>query len=100
MGSKDETAGNQLCQLQRAADGTYALKIRVPDRLVSPGSDRYLVIAGVSFDYGGEALKAALDANTALTRRLHRDSRGWRAFVSFNHPPTKTLTLDAAHGRV
>ncbi|MGF6757356.1 IS200/IS605 family accessory protein TnpB-related protein [Paraburkholderia sp. GAS42] len=100
VGSKDETAGNQLCQLQRAADGTYALKIRVPDRLVSPGGDKYLVIAGVSFDYDDEALNAALDTNTALTWRLHRDSRGWRAFVSFNHSLAETLTLDATHGTV
>jgi hypothetical protein len=36
VGSKDETAGNRLCQLQKNDEKTYALKIRVPDWLISP----------------------------------------------------------------
>ncbi|SFU25896.1 MerR family regulatory protein [Paraburkholderia aspalathi] len=98
VGSKDETAGNQLCQLQRTADGAYALKIRVPDRLLSPRDDRYLVICDVIFDYDRAALGTALEANVALSWRLHRDERGWRAFVSFNHPAAEKSSLDVAHG--
>jgi hypothetical protein len=44
VGSKDETAGNQLCQLHRAAHGLYTLKIRVPDRLLAAGDAKYLAI--------------------------------------------------------
>jgi hypothetical protein len=48
----------------------------VPHWLVSPGSDKYLIIAHVTFDFDREALDAALGANTALIWRLHRDERG------------------------
>jgi IS605 OrfB family transposase len=37
VGSKDETAGNQLCQLRQTADGHYQLKVRVPDCLRNRG---------------------------------------------------------------
>jgi hypothetical protein len=100
VGSKDETAGNQLCQLQRAADGRYTLKIRVPDRLLWAGNTKYLVVDDVRFDYDSEALSTALEANIALSWRLHRDKRRWRAFVSFNHQPAQKITLGAAHGAV
>ncbi|WP_246217279.1 transposase [Paraburkholderia panacisoli] len=100
VGSKDETAGNQLRRLHGAADGTYTLKIRVPDRLISPGGDRYLLVGNVTFGYDREALDAALEANVTLSWRLHRDERGWRAFVSFNHEPAERTKLDAAHGAV
>ena len=39
VGSKDETAGNQLCQLRKADDGAYTLKIRAPDRLLASGDE-------------------------------------------------------------
>jgi hypothetical protein len=100
VGSKDETAGNQLCQLQRAVSGGYALKVRVPDRLLSSGDDMYLIVSDVRFGYDREALDAALDAGTALSWRLHRDERGWRAFVSFNHQLADKTTLDVAHGAI
>lgn len=67
VGSKDETAGNQRCQLQRTVNGTYALKIRAPDRLLSPGDNRYLVVCDVTFDYDRAALDTALEANVALS---------------------------------
>jgi len=37
---------------------------------------------------------------TALSWRLHRDERGWRAFVSFVHQPANNGTLDAEHGAI
>ena len=48
VGSKDETAGNQLCQLSKTGDGTHALKIGVADRLLAPGDEKYLVIDNVA----------------------------------------------------
>ena len=100
VGSKDETTGNQLCQLRKTGDGTYALKIRVPDRLLAPRDEKYLVIDNVAFAYDHEALDAALEAGTALSWRLHRDERGWRAFVSFNHQPAERVTLDTEYGAI
>ncbi|AMV48420.1 transposase [Paraburkholderia caribensis] len=100
VGSKDETAGNQLCQLRKTDDRTYSLKIRIPDRLLATGDEKYLVINHVAFAYDYEALDVALEAGTALSWRLHRDERGWRAFVSFNHPPAERVTLDTEFGTV
>ena len=100
VGSKDETAGNQLCQLHRAANGKFLLKIRVPDRLLSAGDDKYLLIDNVAFGYDQEALDKALDSNIALSWRLHRDERGWRAFVSFNHQPAEVISLNVQHGAI
>lgn len=79
VGSKDETAGNQLCQLSKTGDETYTLKIRIADRLLASGEEKYLVVDNVAFAYDHEALDAALEAGTALSWRLHRDERGWRA---------------------
>lgn len=100
VGSKDETGGNQLCQLRKSGDARYSLKIRVPDRLLGPGDETYLVIDEITFDYDRKALDAALEAATALTWRLHRDERGWRAFVSFDHPPAARVTHDTSYGTV
>ncbi|ASL47827.1 hypothetical protein bAD24_III10550 [Burkholderia sp. AD24] len=100
VGSKDETAGNQLCQLHGHADGTYSLRIRIPDQLRLPDTGKYLVIDHVTFGYDRTALDKALDAGTALTWRLHRDERGWRACVSFDHQRAPERTLDVAYGGV
>ncbi|MGB8416417.1 transposase [Paraburkholderia sp.] len=100
VGSKDETAGNLTCQLHVATDDTYELKVRVPNQLLLPGDNKYLVVRDVTFGYDREALDAALKANTALTWRLHRDKRGWRAFVSFKHRPAEKSSLDVAHGAI
>ncbi|WP_436197018.1 hypothetical protein [Paraburkholderia hospita] len=100
VGSKDETAGNQLCQLHGNADRTYSLKIRIPDRLRLPDDRAPLVIDQVTFDYDRAALEAALNAGTALGWRLHRDERGWHAFLSFDHKPAPKTTLDLMYGAV
>ncbi|WP_144141145.1 hypothetical protein [Paraburkholderia sp. BCC1884] len=45
VGSKDETAGNQLCQLHKPDDDHYQLKVRVPDCPHNKGERNYLVSA-------------------------------------------------------
>jgi hypothetical protein len=100
VGSTDETAGNQLCQLHGNADRMYSLKIRIPDRLRLPDDRASLVIDQVTFDYDRAALEAALNAGTALGWRLHRDERGWHAFLSFDHKPAPKTTLDLMCGAV
>jgi IS605 OrfB family transposase len=110
VGSKDETAGNQLCTAKRQKDGTLTLRVRMPDALV-PKHGKYLEIHGVKFEYGQDVIDAALNDNEArrilksikssetklygqaITYRFLRDKKGWRVFVSTARPqiPIKTL---------
>ena len=102
LGSRDETAGCQLCVASIADDGTLTLRLRLPDCLAEQHG-KYLVIEGVRFAYGHEQVLAALGSNAdyAAYRREHgeraaratelgqansyrfkRDGKGWRVFVS------------------
>jgi len=110
VGSKDETAGNQLCTATRKKDGTFTLRVRMPDALVSKHG-KYVEIYGVKFEYDQDIINAALNDNEArrllknlkrqshksygqaITYRFLRDEKGWRVFVSTARPqvPIKTL---------
>ena len=102
LGSRDETAGCQLCVAAVAGDGTLTLRLRMPDCLVGQ-YDKYLVMPGVRFAYGHEQVLAALGSNAeyaeyrrehgekaaratnlgqAISYRFKRDGKGWRVFVS------------------
>ena len=102
MGSRDETAGCQLCVATIAEDGSLNLRVRMPDALAEQHG-KYLLIQNVRFAYGHEQLLAALQSNAEYTRcrrehgekaarstklgqaisyRFKRDGRGWRVFVS------------------
>ena len=99
LGSRDETAGCQLCVASIAEDGSLTLRLRLPDSLV----DRHVTISGVRFAYGHEQALAALESNAdyaarrrehgekparatglgqAISYRFKRDDRGWRVFVT------------------
>ena len=98
LGSRDETAGCQLCVATVADDGTLTLRLRLPDCLAGE-HDKYLVIEGVWFAYGHEQVLAALQSNAdyaayrrehgekaaratelgqAISYRFKRDDKGWR----------------------
>ena len=62
LGSRDETAGCQLCVSRVAADGSLTLRLRLPDSLAEE-QGKYLVIPGVRFKYGHEQVLAALESN-------------------------------------
>ena len=102
LGSRDETAGCQLCTTTVADDGTLILRLRMPDCLIAPHG-KYLVIQGVRFAYGHEQVLAALDSSSeyaryrsehgekaaratslgqAISYRFKRDKRGWRVFAT------------------
>ena len=102
LGSRDETAGCQLCVASIADDGSLTLRLRMPDCL-APQHGKYLTIEGVRFAYGHEQLLAALDSNAgyaryrrehgeraarssslgqAISYRFKRDGKGWRVFVT------------------
>ena len=102
LGSRDETAGCQLCVATVADDGTLTLRLRMPDCLAGQHG-KYLTIEGVRFAYGHEQVLAALQSNPdyarhrrehgekgaratslgqAISYRFKRDGRGWRVFVT------------------
>ena len=102
LGSRDETAGCQLCVATVADDGTLTLRLRMPDCL-SPPHGKYVTIEGVRFAYGHEQVLSALDSNVEYARHRHehgekaaratvlgqaisyrfkRDAKGWRVFAT------------------
>ena len=102
LGSRDETAGCQLCVTSIAGDGSLTLKLRLPDCLAG-GYGKYLTIAGIYFAYGHEQMLAALGSNAEYARHRHqhgekaaratnlgqaisyqfkRDGKGWRVFAT------------------
>ena len=119
LGSRDETAGCQLCVAGIEEDGSLTLRLRMPDSLV----DRYgkhLTIRGVRFAYGHEQVLAALGSNAecaafyrqrgekaasatglglALSYRFKRDEKGWRVFVTTEMQDVPVVT-DKRRGAV
>ena len=102
LGSRDETAGCQLCVAAVAEDGTLTLRLRMPDCLVGQYG-KYLVMQGMRFAYGHKQVLAALGSNAeyaqyrrqhgekaardttlgqAISYRFKRDGKGWRVFVT------------------
>ena len=112
LGSRDETAGCQLCVATIAEDGSLNLRVRMPDALAEQHG-KYLLIQNVRFAYGHDQVLAALQSNfeyagykrqhgekearstelgQAISYRFKRDGRGWRVFVSTNMMDVPVLT--------
>jgi len=112
LGSRDETAGCQLCVATVADDGTLTLRLRMPDCLADQHS-KYLVIQGVRFAYGHEQVMAALQSNAdyaryrrehgetaaraaslgqAISYRFKRDGKGWRVFATTTMMDVEVVT--------
>ena len=87
LGSRDESAGCQLCVATVSEDGSISLRLRMPDQLAGEHG-KYVEFSGIRFGYGYEHVVAALDANReggpgqALSYRFKRDRKGWRVFVT------------------
>ena len=102
LGSRDETAGCQLCQASIAEGGSLTLTLRIPDALADRHG-KYVTVSGVRFAYGHEQVLAALASNAeyvrcrrehgeksaratdlgqAISYRFKRDAKGWRVFVT------------------
>ncbi|CAB4243211.1 transposase [Methylacidimicrobium sp. AP8] len=108
LGSKDETLGNQSCQAVAEPDGGLRLRLRLPNGLGEPS--KHLVIEGVRFAYGQEAILQALSVGrvvtaqtktgklvrkregSAVSYRFVRDRKGWRVFVSVEAQPVALAT--------
>ena len=119
LGSRDETAGCQLCVASVNDDGTLTLRLRMPDSLAGRHG-KYLVVPNVRFAYGHEKVLAALGSNTeyavyrrehgekearvtalgqAISYRFKRDSKGWRVFATTELPEVE-VTTDRRRGAV
>ena len=102
LGSRDETAGCQLCVATVADDGTLTLRLRLPDCLAGQHG-KHLTMEGVRFAYGHEQVLTALGSNAeyagyrrehgekaaratglgqAVSYRFKRDAKGWRVFAT------------------
>ena len=119
LGSRDETAGCQLCVAAVANDGTLTLRLRLPDCLADQHG-KHLTIEGVRFAYGQEQVIAALDSNAeyaryrrehgeraarattlgqAVSYRFKRDEKGWRLFATTSMMDVPVVT-DQRRGAV
>ena len=119
LGSRDETAGCQLCVTSIADDGKLTLRLRLPDCLANQHG-KYLVIEGVRFAYGHEQVLAALASNAeyvayrrehgekaacatdlgqAISYRFKRDGKGWRVFATTELPEV-AITTDRRRGAI
>ena len=119
LGSRDETAGCQLCVAAVTDNGTLTLRLRMLDCLAGRHG-RYLTIEGVRFAYGHRQALAALEGNAdysryrrehgeqaaraislgqAISYRFKRDGKGWQVFVSTQMMDVPVVT-DQSRGAV
>ena len=119
LGSRDETAGCQLCVASVNDDGTLTLRLRMPDGLAGLHG-KYLVVPSVRFAYGHDVVLAALGSNTeyavyrrehgekaarvtalgqAISYRFKRDAKGWRVFATTELPEVE-VTTDRRRGAI
>ena len=119
-GSRDETAGCQLCVTTINDDGTLTLRLRMPDGLAE-SHGKYLVVPNVRFCLlDTMKVLAALGSNTeyavyrrkhgekearatrfgqAISYRFKRDSKGWRVFATTELPEVE-ITTDRRRGAI
>ena len=96
VGSKDETSGNQTCQLRRA-ENSFAIALRLPNIF----SEKTITIDNISFAYGEKEILQSLEENErrkklrlakkdyshfgkALNYLFKKDRKGWRVFVTLD----------------
>ena len=119
LGSRDETAGCQLCVAAVNDDGTVTLRLRMPDCLAELHG-KYLVVPNVRFASGHDVVLSALGSNTeyavyrrqhgekearattlgqAISYRFKRDAKGWRVFATTELPELE-ITTDRRRGAI
>jgi len=87
IGSKDETCGNQNCQL--SSDGT--LKIRVIPGL-EQAYGKYYTVSGISFVYGQETVSEALKNHQAVNFRFVHKENNRYLFLTTEKKPAEIIT--------
>lgn len=95
IGSKDETSGCQGCVATTNKDGSFNLKLRLPDAIndAENHKDKYVSLKNITFAYGADVIKQALLAKQAINYRFLRDNKGWRLFISTKLPEIKIKTI-------
>ncbi|MYE54177.1 MAG: IS200/IS605 family element transposase accessory protein TnpB [Chloroflexi bacterium] len=112
LGSRDETAGCQLCVATVADDGSLTLRLRLPDCL-SEQYGKYVTVENVRFAYGHEQFVAVLQSiadykayraihgesavresglGQAISYRFKRDGRVWRVFATIGVAKAPVVT--------
>jgi len=86
LGSKDETAGCQGCVISANEDGSFNLRLRLPNGLVEHG--KYLGLDELRFAYGAEEIRSVMLSGSAITYRFKQRDGHWYVFLS--------ITVDAA----
>ncbi len=105
VGSKDETTGNQSCQISKEGD-CFSLKLRLPNSC----SQKYLIIKNVNFNYGKSQILDAIESNAkrkqlqnennpsykdygkAINYRFLKDEKGFRVFITIEIDQPKYIT--------
>jgi IS605 OrfB family transposase len=108
LGSKDETCGNQSCQLRDLdEDGNATLKLRLPDAMIAPGGSKYLQLP-IRFGYRTNLLSGAMQQGRALSFRFVSRSKShrttgrpkgpWRWYVQVSFEPDYPDAVSPAPG--
>ena len=94
LGSKDETAGCQGCVAVENPDGSFNLRLRLPDLLVE--EEKYVHLRDIRFSYGAEVIRQALRSGQAISYRFIRHEKDWRVMISTNLPEIKIVSFKLA----
>lgn len=113
IGSKDETCGNQSCQIIKEGD-EFCIKLRLPNIF----EEKTIVLKNISFAYGKEEIINAIENNKkraflkkskyinyslygkAINYLFKKDKKSWKIFVSIKKekPNLKTRKETGAIG--
>nr|WP_276605481.1 hypothetical protein [Thermus caldilimi] len=117
LGSAEETAGNQTAQLREEGDGTFSLRLRLPEALARERGEAHLHLRGLRFPHGEAHLREALRLHElergrkrrgkrkggllapALHYRFLRREKGWYLHVTLEVPDAPLVT-DRKQGAV
>ena len=88
LGSKDESGGCQGCWARQAEDGSYTLRLRLPNA----AGKKHVLIRGIRLEYGQEQWADSLACGRAISYRFLRDQKSWRLFVATEVMQGKTIT--------
>ena len=104
VGSKDESYGNQNCQISRNGD-LFNIALRLPNC----SSKKYVTIKNIDFTYGKEEIIAAIEENEkrkrikkekgdyshfgkAITFLFKQDEKGWTVFATIEKEPPNQIS--------
>jgi IS605 OrfB family transposase len=116
LGSKDESAGNQTCQLFVQENGLLGLHLRLCDALIT--QNKYVTLKNIAFAYGDEVIRKSIESckiraklknkedpsyalyGRAISCRFKRKAPGrWTLFVTTSmNAPTVTTKNEGAVG--